>query len=315
MLYLDYSRESGQWSPNIYGGNENLEAIDLLKEVNATVYKRNAGALVIAEESTAYTGVTARTDHGGLGFGLKWNMGWMHDSLEYLKRDPIYRKYHHNEITFSMVYAYSENYVLPLSHDEVVYGKKSLVQKMPGDIWKKFAGVRSLLTYQWSHPGKMLAFMGSEFAQWSEWEDEHSLDWGALEDPAHLGVYKMLKELNRVYKTNSALWELDESPEGFAWLNSMDSDNNILCYERKDSKGNSVIVVINFSANVHYDYQIPLPQGGEWKEIFNSDNLNYGGSGVLNSDIVTLDTPMYSHAHSAKITVPPLAGMLIRHIA
>jgi 1,4-alpha-glucan branching enzyme len=314
MLYLDYSRNDGEWSPNIYGGNENLEAIDLLKEVCATSYKRNPGTVMIAEESTAYQGVTAPTNWGGLGFGFKWNMGWMHDTLDYLAKEPIWRQYHHNEITFSMVYQYSENYVMPLSHDEVVHGKGSLIQKMPGDLWQKLANVRALFVYQWTHPGKMLIFQGLEFAQWKEWEADYSIDWGAFQDSGHVGVYKLLKDLNVLYKNTKPLYELDEHPEGFEWLDSMDYSHNVLSYMRKDSDGNPVVAVINFAGGPHDNYRIPLPQGGTWREVLNSDDLKYGGSGVTNSKITALDEPMYGRPYSASITVPPLAGIILKPV-
>ena len=232
MLYLDYSREAGQWRPNMYGGRENLEAIDFIKEANATAYKNNPGIMMIAEESTAYQGVTAPTDMGGLGFGLKWNMGWMHDTLQYLKEEPINRRWHHNEITFSMVYAYSEHYVLPLSHDEVVYGKGSLLGKMPGDEWQQFAGLRALLAYQWSHPGKNLLFMGGEIGQSCEWNFNNSLNWHELQWPFHQGVQKLVADLNALYKSSRAFWSQDFTPDGFQWLTSDDSDHNTLSYIR-----------------------------------------------------------------------------------
>ena len=247
MLYLDYSREAGQWRPNMYGGRENLEAIDFIKEANATAYKNNPGIMMIAEESTAYQGVTAPTDMGGLGFGLKWNMGWMHDTLQYLKEEPINRRWHHNEITFSMVYAYSEHYVLPLSHDEVVYGKGSLLGKMPGDEWQQFAGLRALLAYQWSHPGKNLLFMGGEIGQSCEWNFNNSLNWHELQWPFHQGVQKLVADLNALYKSSRAFWSQDFTPDGFQWLTSDDSDHNTLSYMRIGDNGEEIVVVVNFS--------------------------------------------------------------------
>ena len=233
MLYLDYSRKEGQWRPNRYGGRENLDAISFLQEANATAYRRTPGTMMIAEESTAWPGVTAPTDYNGLGFGLKWNMGWMNDTLRYMAEEPVHRRYHHGEITFSMVYAYSERYILPISHDEVVHGKGSLYGRMPGDHWQKLAGVRTLLAYQWTHPGKQLLFMGQEFAQQNEWTESHGLDWWALDDPGHQGVQRALRDLNAVYRATPALWQLDHSPEGFEWIDSDDADRNTLAYIRR----------------------------------------------------------------------------------
>ena len=259
MLYLDYSRKPGQWRPNQYGGRENLDAISFLQEANATAYRRTPGIMMIAEESTAWPGVTAPTDGNGLGFGLKWNMGWMNDTLRYLAEEPVHRRYHHNEITFSMVYAYSERFVLPISHDEVVHGKGSLYERMPGDHWQKLAGVRLLLGYQWTHPGKQLLFMGSEFAQQTEWAESRSLDWHALDDPAHQGVMRSVADLNRVYKDTPALWQLDHSPDGFEWIDSDDAFRNTLAYLRKGYDAPPVAVVVNFAGIPHEGYRLALP--------------------------------------------------------
>jgi 1,4-alpha-glucan branching enzyme len=307
MLYLDYSRKPGQWRPNQYGGRENLDAISFLQEANATAYRRTPGIMMIAEESTAWPGVTAPTDANGLGFGLKWNMGWMNDTLRYLAEEPVHRRYHHNEITFSMVYAYSERFVLPISHDEVVHGKGSLYERMPGDHWQKLAGVRLLLGYQWTHPGKQLLFMGSEFAQQTEWAESRSLDWHALDDPAHQGVMRSVADLNRVYKETPALWQLDHSPDGFEWIDSDDAFRNTLAYLRKGYDSPPVAVVVNFAGIPHEGYRLALPRGGRWREIYNSDAEAYGGSGVGNlGQIEALPEPHYGRPYSASIRVPPL---------
>ncbi|MDR0945618.1 MAG: 1,4-alpha-glucan branching protein GlgB, partial [Bifidobacteriaceae bacterium] len=282
MLYLDYSRGPGQWTPNQYGGRENLEAISLLQEANATAYKRNPGIVMVAEESTAFPGVTAPTSVGGLGFGFKWNMGWMNDTLRYLADDPIYRRYHHNEITFSMVYAFSEQYVLPLSHDEVVHGKGSLFDKMPGDTWQKLAQVRTLLAYQWSHPGKQLLFMGQEFAQEQEWSSEGSLDWWLLDRPDHAGVMALVRDLNRAYLDHPALWTEDFDSTGFQWIEGGDANRNVLSYLRIQPGGEKIAVVVNFAGVPHEGYRLGLPEAGYWHELINTDAEDYGGSGVGN---------------------------------
>ncbi len=266
MLYLDYSRGPGQWHPNVHGGRENLEAIAFLQEANATAYRRTPGVMMIAEESTAWPGVTRPTSAGGLGFGLKWNMGWMNDSLRYVAEEPINRRYHHHEITFSMVYAYSEQFVLPISHDEVVHGKGSLYGKMPGDDWQKRAGVRAFLAYQWSHPGKQLLFMGSEIGQHSEWNEGRSLDWdGLAADPGRQGVQRAVRDLNALYRATPALWELDHDPAGFEWLDADDADHNVLAYVRRGRDGSEVAVVVNFAGTPHEGYRVALPSGGAWR--------------------------------------------------
>ncbi len=315
MLYLDYSRKDGQWVPNIYGGREHLEAVQLLQETNATVYRREPGVVMIAEESTSWPGVTRPTHLGGLGFGLKWNMGWMHDTLSYIEQPPIYRQYHHHQMTFSMVYAYSENFVLPVSHDEVVYGKGSLLRKMPGDRWNQLANLRAYLAFMWSHPGKPLLFMGCEFAQEGEWADGRSLDWWLLDQPAHWGVHSLVKDLNRVYRERPALWALDNSPEGFSWIDANDSLGNTFSYLRfGPSQGAAarpvVASVVNFSGIPHYDYRVGLPHGGSWNEILNTDAGVYGGSGVGNLGSVTAEeVPWHGQPFSASITVPPTAAV------
>lgn len=312
MLYLDYSREAGQWRPNMYGGRENLEAIDFIKEANATAYKNNPGIMMIAEESTAYQGVTAPTDMGGLGFGLKWNMGWMHDTLQYLKEEPINRRWHHNEITFSMVYAYSEHYVLPLSHDEVVYGKGSLLGKMPGDEWQQFAGLRALLAYQWSHPGKNLLFMGGEIGQSCEWNFNNSLNWHELQWPFHQGVQKLVADLNTLYKSSRAFWSQDFTPDGFQWLTSDDSDHNTLSYMRIGDNGEEIVVVVNFSGQAWQDYQVALPKGGKWQEILTTDDAKYCGSDIHNGTFTAAAEEYHSRPYSARITVPALGAVFLK---
>ncbi|SCX09691.1 1,4-alpha-glucan branching protein GlgB [Candidatus Aquiluna sp. UB-MaderosW2red] len=310
MLYLDYSRKDGDWLPNEFGGRENLDAIRFLQETNATAYKRNPGIMMIAEESTAFPGVSEPTDRGGLGFGFKWNMGWMHDSLEYIQRDPMYRKYHHGEITFSMLYAYDEKFVLPISHDEVVHGKGSLLSKMPGDHWQKLANMRSYLAFMWSHPGKKLLFMGQEFAQPSEWSESRELDWWLLEHAPHQGMQKLVSDLNRQYLKNPALWELDHQPEGFQWIDGGNADQNILSFLRFDKAGNPMAVVVNFSPNPQHDFRIGLPSPGTWQELINTDSEAYGGSGVGNfGAVITEPISHNGHGQSARISVPPLGAI------
>ena len=262
MLYLDYSREEGQWQPNRFGGRENLEAISFLQEVNATVYKTHPGAVMIAEESTAFPGVTAPTSQGGLGFGIKWNMGWMHDSLKYISEDPFNRRWHHGTITFSMVYAYTENFLLPISHDEVVHGKGSMLRKMPGDRWQQLANLRAFLGYQWAHPGKQLIFMGTEFGQEAEWSEQHGLDWWLAEIPAHRGMQLLTKDLNELYSSTPALYEQDNDPAGFQWINGGDSDRNVLTFIRRDAAGNPLVCAFNFSGGPHTDFRLGVPVGG-----------------------------------------------------
>jgi 1,4-alpha-glucan branching enzyme len=317
MLYLDYSRPDGAWTPNQYGGRENLDAISFLQEVNAVCYKRVPGIMMIAEESTAWPGVTRPVHLGGLGFGFKWNMGWMHDTLSYLRHDPIYRQYHHNEMTFSLIYAFSENFVLPLSHDEVVHGKGSLLGKMPGDEWRRFAGLRSLFGYMWAHPGKQLLFMGSEYGQGSEWSADKGLDWWVLDFDVHLGVQRLSRDLNHIYRSTPALWELDTAPEGFAWIDSNDAQGNVLSFLRFGAGGDGAVdgdggapvaCIANFSALPHEEYRIGLPRAGRWREILNTDAGIYGGSGVGNmGGVDALPEPWHGREASATLTLPPLA--------
>ena len=312
MLYLDYSREGGQWRPNKYGGNENLEAIDFLKEATATAYRNGPGIMMIAEESTAWQGVTAPTSSGGLWFGLKWNMGWMHDTLDYLSHHPLDRKWHHSEITFSMVYAYSEHYILPISHDEVVHGKGSLIGRMPGDDWQRFAGVRAIFAYQWTHPGKNLTFMGNELAQFGEWNENWSIDWDSLNWEDHRGIQRLVRDLNRLYKDNRELWELDFEQQGFQWLTSDDGDHNTLSYMRLDKDGNPLVVVVNFSGTAWDNYQVPLPSGGKWAEILTTDDARYGGSDIHNTDIHAVEGEFHSRGWSAYLTVPAMGVIILK---
>ncbi|WP_098007909.1 1,4-alpha-glucan branching enzyme [Streptomyces sp. sk226] len=320
MLYLDYSREEGQWSPNEFGGRENLDAVAFLQEMNATVYRRNPGVVTIAEESTAWDGVTRPTDSGGLGFGLKWNMGWMHDSLQYIAKEPVHRKYHHNEMTFSMVYAYSENYVLPISHDEVVHGKQALVAKMPGDWWQQRANHRAYLGFMWAHPGKQLLFMGQEFAQGAEWSEGHGPDWWLL-DPAydasgdHRGVRTLVGDLNAVYGAVPALWQRDTSPEGFSWVDGGAAEDNVFAFLRYDADGSPLLAVSHFSPAVRTGYRLGVPETGAegWVEVLNTDAARYGGGDVRNEEPVKAEAvPAHGRPSSISLTLPPLATVWLR---
>jgi 1,4-alpha-glucan branching enzyme len=314
MLYLDYSRNEGEWAPNVYGGRENLEAVAFLQEMNATVYREVPGVITVAEESTSWPGVTRPTHLGGLGFGFKWNMGWMHDSLAYMAREPVYRSYHHNQLTFSMVYAYSENYVLPISHDEVVYGKGSLLGKMPGDRWQQLANLRAFLGFMWAHPGKQLLFMGSEFGQLSEWAESRSLDWWHLDDPAHSGVLRLVRDLNTVYKDTPALYSQDSDPAGFQWIDANDASGNTLSFLRYGADGQVLACVANFAGNPHQDYRIGLPRGGRWRELINTDFDGYGGSGVGNyGGVEAVAESWHGQPYSATLTAPPLATVWFVH--
>ena len=301
MLYLDYSREEGEWLPNKHGGRENLEAVQLLQEATSTAYKTHPGIMMIAEESTAWSGVTGDTSGGGLGFGFKWNMGWMHDTLQYLSHEPIHRVYHHNEITFSILYAWSENFMLPLSHDEVVHGKGQLVNKFPGDRWQKLATLRALYGFMWAHPGKKLLFMGSEFAQNDEWNESTGLHWYLTEYAEHQGVQKTVAELNGIYRSTPALWEKDTNPEGFTWLVGNDGEANVVAFARWDENASSLVSVTNFSPVPHENYQLPFPNAGIWREVMNTDDLAYGGSGISNEQLVV------GASQIASVRIPPLA--------
>jgi 1,4-alpha-glucan branching enzyme len=313
MLYLDYSREDGEWSPNVYGGRENLDAVGFLQELNATVYKHHPGVLMVAEESTAWPGVTKGTTDDGLGFGFKWNMGWMHDTLVYLSKEPIHRQWHHHQMTFATVYAWSENFVLPISHDEVVHGKRSLVSKVPGDWWQQRATVRALLAFMWSFPGKQLLFMGSELADGQEWSEERGLDWGLLNDPAHAGVARLVADLNTVYRQESALWSRDTTPAGFRWTVGDDSHHNLFVFERIGASGEIVVCAANFAALPHEGYRIGLPHAGRWDEVINTDAESYGGSGVGNlGSFVAEEVPWHGRPASAEIRIPPLGALWLR---
>ncbi|MEU8730828.1 1,4-alpha-glucan branching protein GlgB [Streptomyces tendae] len=307
MLYLDYSRDSGQWEPNQYGGREDLAAMAFLQEMNATVYRRCPGVVTIAEESTAWGGVTRPTDTGGLGFGLKWNMGWMHDSLEYVAHEPVHRKYHHHEMTFSMVYAYSENYVLPISHDEVVHGKQALVSKMPGDWWQRRANVRAYLGFMWAHPGKQLLFMGQEFAQGAEWSEKQGPEWWLLDEgyhsaSDHRGIQDLVRELNTRYARTPALWQRDTDPAGFRWVSVDAAEDNVFAFLRYGADGTPLLAVSNFSPVVRDAYALAVgDEADAWQEVLNTDAEEYGGSGVANPD------PVKPQDGSIRITLPPLA--------
>jgi 1,4-alpha-glucan branching enzyme len=312
MLYLDYSRPEGGWVPNQFGGRENLEAIAFLQEMNATAYKRVPGTVTIAEESTAWPGVSRPTYLGGLGFGLKWNMGWMHDTLEYMSKAPVYRGHHHHQMTFSLVYAFSEHFVLPLSHDEVVHGKGSLLGKMPGDRWQQLANLRSLYAFMWAHPGKQLLFMGGEFGQESEWSEARSLDWWLLDLPDHNGVHQLIRDLNAVYREHPALWSLDSEPAGFHWIDANDAEGNVLSFLRYGSDGTCVAVVCNFAGVPHEDYRLGLPLAGEWREIVNTDAELYSGSGVGNMGVVHAEADeWHGQPASATLRLPPLGVLYL----
>ena len=310
MLYLDYSRAEGEWVPNRFGGRENLEAIAFLQEVTATAYKRNPGIVMIAEESTSWPGVTRPTDQSGLGFGLKWNMGWMHDTLEYLHHEPIHRRYHHDEMSFSLVYAFSEQFMLPLSHDEVVHGKGSLLGKMPGDHWQKLANLRAYLAWMWAHPGKQLLFMGGEFGQPSEWSEQRGLDWWILDQPAHQGVQRLVVELNRVYRERGALWQRDFDPAGFEWIDGGNAAQNVFAFLRRDHDGRPLVGVWNFSGAPIDGYRLALPEAGRWVEVLNTDADVFGGAGGGNAGGV--DAEARGHAGrpaSASMTLPALSAI------
>jgi 1,4-alpha-glucan branching enzyme len=308
MLYLDYSRTDGEWVPNIHGGRENLEAIGFLQEVNATAYKLYPGIAMIAEESTSFPGVTSATDHAGLGFGFKWNMGWMNDSLVYIKRDPMYRSHHEGELSFSFVYAFSENYVLPISHDEVVHGKGSLFGKMPGDHWQKLANMRAFLAYMWGHPGKQLLFMGQEFGQLSEWSESRGLDWWLLDQPSHAQLQSFVGALNRTYRAYPALWSRDSDGAAFTRLGAPDWNPNVIAFARRDLAGNTVAVICNFGGTPLTAHPLILPEGGTWHEVLNSDGVEFGGSGVGN-----LGTVSAAEDGRATIAIPPLGVLWLHH--
>jgi 1,4-alpha-glucan branching enzyme len=313
MLYLDYSRKPGQWIPNVYGGRENLDAIFFLKRFNEVCYERFPGSMTIAEESTDWPGVSRPTYLGGLGFGFKWNMGWMHDFLQYMSIDPIYRKYHQGNITFSLLYAFQENFILVLSHDEVVYGKRSLLSKMPGDEWRKFANLRMFLAWMYGHPGKKLLFMGGEFGQVNEWNHDTSLDWDLAQLPGHDGLRRLVQHLNCTYKNESALWDQDDTYEGFDWIDFHDADNSVVAFLRKSRAGDLIAFVVNATPMVHHNYRLGVPEGGFWREIINTDAETYGGSNVGNyGGVQSEDREWMGRQHSILIHLPPLAALAFK---
>ncbi|MEA2461491.1 MAG: 1,4-alpha-glucan branching enzyme [Actinomycetota bacterium] len=308
MLYLDYSRKAGEWVPNEHGGRENLEAVSFVKELNTVVPGEYPGTLMVAEESTAWPGVSRPVHLDGLGFGFKWNMGWMHDTLSYFSKEPIYRRFHHNNLTFSLMYAWSENFVLPLSHDEVVHGKGSLAGKMPGDEWQKLANLRCLFAYMWAHPGKQLLFMGGEFGQYREWDHDRSLDWHLLDDSGHFGVQRLVGDLNKIYKGIPALWEQDFNPEGFRWIDANDADNNVISFYRLGTSDDRALVcVANLSPIPRYGFRLGLPNDATYEEILNTDADTYAGTNVGNMGQVKAEpVPWHGLDQSAMVTLPPL---------
>ncbi|MCU0356394.1 MAG: 1,4-alpha-glucan branching protein GlgB [Cyclobacteriaceae bacterium] len=314
MLYLDYSRKEGEWIPNEHGGRENIEAINFLKEFNEVTYANYPDVVTIAEESTAWPGVSKPTYLGGLGFGQKWMMGWMHDTLRYFKQDPVFRKYHQNEITFSIMYAFTENFMLPLSHDEVVHGKGSLLGRMPGDEWKRFANLRLMFGYMYTHPGTKLLFMGGEFGQSAEWNHDQSLDWHLLDYPHHQGVCKLIKDLNVLYRSEPALYHFGFDARGFEWLDYSDHQNSVIIFQRKsDKKEDQLIVICNFTPEVRYQYRFGVPFRGQWKEVFNTDDLKYSGSGVLNpGSLFTSPIRYHQYDYSLALTLPPLGIAVVK---
>ena len=312
MLYLDYGRRAGEWIPNRFGGHENLEAVEFLKQLNLAAYRDHPDTQTIAEESTAWPMVSRPTYLGGLGFGLKWNLGWMHDTLKYLQQDAVFRKYHHSRLTFSIWYAFSENFVLPLSHDEVVHGKGSLIGRMPGDEWQQFAGLRLLYGYMWTHPGKKLLFMGGEFAQRREWHHEESLEWQVLQHPLHAGVQRWVRDLNHLYQRTPALHALDFSEDGFAWVDCADADISAITYLRMGASGPPLLVACNFTPVPRTNYRIGVPAAGYWRERLNSDASDYGGSGLGNlGGVVAERIAAHGHAQSLRVLLPPLAVVVL----
>jgi len=312
MLYLDYSREAGDWLPNQYGGRENLEAVEFLRHLNVVSHERFPGTMVIAEESTAWPQVSRPTWLGGLGFSMKWNMGWMHDTLNYMSQDPVYRHYHHDQLTFGLLYAFTENFVLPFSHDEVVHGKGSMLGKMPGDSWQQFANLRLLYTYMFTYPGKKLLFMGCEFAQGREWNESEQLDWHQLEDPQHQGIRALVSDLNKLYRDTNALHEIEFGDHGFEWIDCHDASQSVLSYLRKGHNGSSIAIILNFTPVPRENYRIGLPQAGFYKEALNSDSEFYGGSNLGNSaGVPTEPVPWMGHEQSVSLTLPPLAAVVL----
>jgi 1,4-alpha-glucan branching enzyme len=314
MLYLDYGRKEGEWIPNEHGGRENIEAIAFLEKLNEAVYRSHPDVQTIAEESTAWPMVSRPVYLGGLGFGMKWNMGWMHDTLDYFSQDPLYRKYHHHQLTFSLWYAFYENFILSLSHDEVVYGKGSLLRKMPGEDWQKFANLRLLLGYLYGHPGKKLMFMGAEFGQWDEWYHEKSLDWHLLQDPPHQGVQRWVNDLNQLYRKEPALFQLDFKQEGFEWIDFRDWEGSIISFLRKGKCTDDLfLVVCSFTPIPRMNYRVGVPRGGLWREVLNSDAKIYGGSGYGNfGSVETTPVPAHGKYHSLSLTLPPLGVLFLK---
>ena len=317
MLYLDYARKEGEWIPNRYGGRENIEAINFLRRMNEEVYKYRPDVQTIAEESTSWPMVSRPNYVGGLGFGLKWDMGWMHDTLEYMSKDPLFRRYHHNKLTFRMIYAFHENFVLPLSHDEVVYGKSSLIGKMPGDEWQKFANLRALFGYMYAQPAKKLLFMGGEFGQWREWVHDSSLDWDLLDYPLHAGLQRWVEDLNRLYRSEPALHELDCDPAGFEWIDCNDADSSVLSLIRKAKSSSAIMLVLcNFTPVPRYSYRVGTPRGGQWQEILNSDAARYGGSNMGNlGGAETAPIGLHGRPYSLTLTLPPLSVSFFKNQA
>ncbi len=317
MLYLDYARKEGEWIPNRYGGRENIEAINFLRRMNGEVYKYRPDVQTIAEESTAWPMVSRPNYVGGLGFGLKWDMGWMHDTLEYMSKDPLFRRYHHNKLTFRMIYAFHENFVLPLSHDEDVYGKSSLIGKMPGDEWQKFANLRALFGYMYAQPAKKLLFMGGEFGQWREWVHDSSLDWDLLDYPLHAGLQRWVEDLNRLYRSEPALHELDCDPAGFEWIDCNDADSSVLSLIRKAKSSSAIMLVLcNFTPVPRYSYRVGTPRGGQWQEILNSDAARYGGSNMGNlGGAETAPIGLHGRPYSLTLTLPPLSVSFFKNQA
>jgi len=313
MLYLDYSRKEGQWIPNVFGGRENLDAIYFLKRCNEVCYERFPGIVTIAEESTAWPGVSRPVYLGGLGFGFKWNMGWMHDFLEYMSLDPIYRRFHHGNITFSLLYAFTEHFVLVLSHDEVVHGKRSLLSKMPGDEWQKFANLRLFYAWMYGHPGKKLLFMGGEFGQWHEWNHDTSLDWNLLDLPKHDGLRRLVQHLNYIYKSEPALWQQDDSYDGFEWIDFHDADNSVVSFVRKSREGEMIVFIVNATPIVRHNYRLGVPRAGFYREVINTDAETYGGSNIGNlGGVRSEDRQWMGREHSVLIQLPPLATVAFK---
>jgi 1,4-alpha-glucan branching enzyme len=313
MLYLDYSRKPGEWIPNQYGGNENLEAIEFLKRTNELVYGQFPGVMMIAEESTSFSGVSRPVYLGGLGFGFKWNMGWMHDILEYMSLDPVYRRHHQGNLTFGLLYAFFENFILVLSHDEVVHGKWSLLNKMPGDEWQKFANLRLLLAFMLAHPGKKITFMGAELGQWKEWDFKCSLDWHLLEYKQHQRLHQFVQDLNRFYRAEPALWELDHHNTGFEWIDFHDADDSVVSFLRRGKNGEPLVWVFNFTPVVRRDYRVGVPEEGFYRELLNTDAGYYGGSDVGNAGgVCSNPVTQAGRSHSLKLTLPPLGALAFR---